>query len=127
MTHRPSVSRWGFLSIFYAGILLLILILAYSDNLPAFLGEIPHHDTIGHFVLYGIATYLGHRVLRHRKIKLFRQVFPLWPLLFGIFAVTEEILQMTSPNRNFSWLDMVASVLGIYFGYWLVEKTQKPE
>jgi len=124
---RSSNSSWLFLSIFYAGLLLTILFLAYTNSLPAFLGKIPYYDTVGHFVLYGMATYLGHRVLRHRKFKLFRRVFPLWPPLFGAIAIAEEIWQMTSPHRNFSWLDIAASLVGIWFGYWLVEKTQKRE
>jgi len=53
---RSSNSSWLFLSIFYAGLLLTILFLAYTNSLPAFLGKIPYYDTVGHFVLYGMAA-----------------------------------------------------------------------
>ncbi|MGC1244949.1 MAG: VanZ family protein [Spirulinaceae cyanobacterium] len=106
----------------YGAILLTILILAYTGNLPTWLSRIPYYDTIGHFVLYGIATYLGHLVFKHRKLKLLGYILPLWPVLFGFFTIVEEFIQGFSPNRSLTVLDLVASLIGISFGYWLAKK-----
>ncbi|MGB3693072.1 MAG: VanZ family protein [Spirulinaceae cyanobacterium] len=106
----------------YGATLLTILVVAYTGNLPGWLSRIPYHDTIGHFVIYAIATYLGHRVFKHRKLKLLDYVLPLWPVLFGIFTIAEELLQGFSPNRTLTVLDLVASLIGISFGYWLARK-----
>ncbi|MEC4803540.1 MAG: hypothetical protein SAJ12_06955 [Jaaginema sp. PMC 1079.18] len=113
---------WLFLGVFYAATFLFILVLAYTGNLPEFLQHIPHYDTIGHFILYSIATYLGHRLLQCRQLTLFSYKLPLWPVLFATFTITEELIQQTSPNRTFSWLDMIMSILGILFGTWLAER-----
>lgn len=128
---RSQLARWWwlFLGLFYAATFLFILGLAYTGNLPGFFQYIPHYDIIGHFVLYSVATYLGHRVLKCRKLTLIGYKLPLWPLLFATFTITEELIQQTSPNRTFSWLDMIMSVLGIIFGAWLAEReyTQKQD
>ncbi|NES87202.1 MAG: hypothetical protein F6K10_41070 [Moorea sp. SIO2B7] len=119
--------NWVIAASIYAAILLTIFILAYTGNLPTQLKMIPFHDTLGHFILYGIATYLGHRVLKRRKMNLLGYFIPLWPFLFGIFTIVEELIQSLSPNRTFSWLDMIASIVGILFGYWLAEKSKHKE
>ena len=121
---RCKVSRrgWRLLAAFYASLLLLILLLAYTGNLPPQLHRIPFYDKVGHLVLYGIATYLGHRVLQYRRICLGTIALPLFPLLFAIGALVEELLQVFSPNRTLDAIDLLASFLGIILGYWLAEK-----
>jgi VanZ family protein len=121
---RGKVSRrgWRLLAAFYASLLLLILLLAYTGNLPPQLNRIPFYDKVGHLVLYGIATYLGHRVLQNRRICLGTIALPLFPSLFAIGALVEELLQVFSPNRTLDAIDLFASFLGILLGYWLAEK-----
>jgi polysaccharide biosynthesis protein VpsQ len=102
----------------------IILVHAYTGRLPSQLANIPYYDTFLHFILYGIATYLGHRALQKRQLKLKLIVLPLWPLLFGIFTITEECLQSFSPLRTFSFQDMTASIVGIFCGYLLAEKSK---
>ena len=106
----------------YASLMLLILLLAYTGNLPSQLNRIPFYDKGGHLVLYGIATYLGHRVLQYRHLRLGTIALPLFPFLFAIGALTEELLQVFSPNRTLDAIDLIASSLGIILGYWLSEK-----
>lgn len=119
-----NVSRlgWRLLAALYASLLLLILLLAYTGNLPPQLDRIPFYDKVGHLVLYGIATYLGHRVLQYRRFRLGTIALPLFPFLFTIGALTEEFLQVFSPNRTLDAIDLIASFLGIILGYWLAEK-----
>jgi VanZ family protein len=47
---------------------------------------------------------------------------PLFPFLFAIGALVEELLQVFSPNRTLDAIDLIASFLGILLGYWLAEK-----
>lgn len=99
----------------------LILVLAYTGKLPAFLTA---NDKLGHWVLYGIATYLGHRFLRYRHVHWGAIAIPLFPLLFGIFTLVEEAIQSQSPYRTLDAIDLVASFAGIICGFVLAEKTR---
>lgn len=121
---KAKQNKWGLwlMFAFYALILFIIIYSAYTKNLPSYLGRIPHYDTMGHFVLYGLATYLGHRVFQKRKIPFWKYSLPLFPTLFTVFTLVEECLQSLSPNRTLSLLDLVASFIGIGFAYWVVEK-----
>lgn len=112
------------IALIYGVIIIAILLLAYTGNLPPIFNKIPYYDVFGHLILYGLATYLGHLACNHRRIKLVSLSIPLWPFLFGIFTIAEELLQAFSPHRTFSLIDMLASLLGLSFGYWLAEKSK---
>ncbi|MBW4582818.1 MAG: VanZ family protein [Tildeniella nuda ZEHNDER 1965/U140] len=114
--------EWRVLAALYAAALLVILYLAYTGNVPSQLSQIPFYDKIGHVVLYGIAAYLGHRVFGYRRMTLLAIAVPLFPLLFGLGTVIEELLQSLSPNRTLDAIDLVASFSGIAIGYRLAEK-----
>ena len=118
-TPRPG---WRILAALYATTFLAILLLAYTGNLPPQFSQIPYYDKIGHVVLYGVAVYLGHRVFGYRRMTVLAIALPLFPILFAIGTVTEELLQVFSPNRTLDALDLVASFCGIALGYWLAEK-----
>ena len=109
-------------ALIYGAIIVFILLLAYTGNIPPILNKIPYYDTFGHLILYGLASYLGHLAFKHRRMRLISLSLPLWPFLFGIFTIVEELLQAFSPNRTFSLIDMVASLLGVFVGCWLAEK-----
>jgi VanZ family protein len=113
---------WLAIALLYATLFLIILIRAYSGTLPPQLAQIPFYDKIGHVVLYGLAVYLGHRVLKRRRTRLLTLTLPLFPLIFGVFTVIEETAQSLSPNRTLDATDLIASFIGIGIGYWLAEK-----
>ncbi|PSB35606.1 hypothetical protein C7B82_00990 [Stenomitos frigidus ULC18] len=119
-----KAARWGWriLAALYATTFLVTLFLAYTGNLPPQFSQIPYYDKIGHVVLYGVAAYLGHRVLGYRRVNLLTIAVPLFPLLFAIGTVTEELLQTFSPNRTLDAIDLIASFCGITLGYWLSER-----
>ncbi len=105
------------LAIGYGSLFLLILWAAYTNNLPlALLGKIPYYDKIGHVVLYALASYLGHRVLRRRHFRGVRYL-PVFPVLFSLAMTAEEIVQGISPHRTLDSLDLVCSLSGILLGY----------
>ena len=99
------------------------MILAYLGKLPTqYLLGFPYADKIGHVVLYCIAAFVGHRVLKQRHTIFLGCPIPLFPMLFGLFTVVEEGLQGLAPNRTLDAVDLVASLIGVLLGYWLAEK-----
>lgn len=117
---KEQKGPWVALGLIYAALFSILLVVAYTGNLPPQLAIIPNYDKPGHLIIYGMATYLGHRALRWRRFGRFR--LPLWVIAFGSFTLIEEGLQAFSPNRSFDGLDLVMSFLGVGLGYWLAEK-----
>jgi VanZ family protein len=105
--------RWKLLGVLYFAGLFLILFFAYRGELPPILTQ---NDKLAHVLLYGMATFIGHKALAGRS--LYRRI-PLFPALFSIFTLAEEIAQAWSPNRTFDLGDLAASFLGIAIGWWL--------
>lgn len=99
-----------------------ISISAYLRIIPVKSSIFPYYDTIGHFVLLGIATFLGHLALRKRKIYLSRLSIPLAPILVVICCIIDELLQSLSPYRTASFSDLAADLVGIMVFYWLAEQ-----
>jgi len=125
MPSSLPVSRWHVLACGYSLLFVTTLWLAYTNQLPAGLGHIPFFDKAGHLLLYAIAVYLGQRALRRRRCRLFKLTLPLFPLLFGLFTVVEEVIQSRSPYRTFDGWDLLCSFVGIAVGYWLAQRSQK--
>lgn len=117
--------RLGAISLLYLAIFLTILGLAYTNHLPAFLGYLPFMDKAGHLVLYALAAYLGHRICRYHQLPLGGWRAPLFPALFGLFTLTEELLQSLSPYRTLDAIDLIASFSGIVLGWQLAERSRK--
>ncbi len=105
--------RWKLIGSLYCAVFCLILVFAYRGELPPILTQ---NDKLAHVLLYGTATFIGHKVLAGRS--LYRRI-PLFPALFSMFTLVEEIAQAWSPNRTFDLGDLVASFLGIAIGWWL--------
>lgn len=112
---------WQLVAAIYALSFLMILLLSYQGKLPPILTR---NDKFAHLVLYGIATYLGHRAWVGRRLTILKLRLPLFPILFGIFTVVEEMLQSYSPNRTLDGGDLVASFIGIAIGYWLADQSK---
>lgn len=114
------------LSAIYGLLFLLMLILAYQGTLPVSrLSRFHSADKIGHLILYFIPSYLGHILCRYKHLsskRLLRWRFPLFPTLFTLFTITEELIQGFSVNRTLDAGDMVCSLVGIAAGYWLAQR-----
>lgn len=120
---QPPSQAWiRWLAPFYGLLFCIILWSAYTGNLPAFLGKIPNYDIPGHIILYAMASYLGHRLSQWKMIRLFGRSLPLFPLGFTIWTIAEECLQSLSPNRTFSIVDLVCSLIGIILGWQLANR-----
>ncbi|PSN19173.1 hypothetical protein C7271_08710 [filamentous cyanobacterium CCP5] len=121
-TPSRQFSVW-ILAFIYLATFLTILLLAYSGNLPGWLGSVPYYDKIGHVVLYAVASYLGHRVYCHRHLRLWNWQLPLFPGLFLVVTLAEEFIQHLSPNRTFDAVDLIASLAGILLGWQLAQRS----
>ncbi len=113
--------RWVLAFILYFLILLTIFVLAYWGIVPVKISAIPFYDTIGHFILLGFASYLGHKALGNRLINIWSRSIslPLAPILISIFALLDESLQALSLLRSSTLSDLAANLIGIWFFYWL--------
>lgn len=114
--------RLKYLALIYASLFSVLLALAYTGNLPSQLSVIPYYDKVGHVILYGIASYLGHRLLHRFTLRLGRYRIPLWVLAFSGWTLVEEGGQFFAPTRSLDAMDLVCSGLGISIGYWLAKK-----
>lgn len=106
----------------YLGILMIIIISAYLKILPVKSSTIPFYDTLGDFILIGIAAFLSHLALKKRRISYLNISLPLAPILVMILTVTEECLQILSPYRTFDLIDLASDFCGIVLFTWLAEK-----
>jgi polysaccharide biosynthesis protein VpsQ len=105
----------------YFIVLLTIIGLAYRGILPVNLPALPFYDTLGHFILLGSASYLGHKALGGQMMKLWplAVTVPLAPIIVTVFAIADESLQALSPLRTSSLSDMTANLVGIWLFYGL--------
>ncbi|MEG4213176.1 VanZ family protein [Microcoleus sp. S13_B4] len=116
-----SKKFWIIACFVYVLILLSIMLLADTGNLVNFPLAHPPYDKLGHFILYGIASFLCHRATGKKKINLFNYSIPFGPAIFTIFTVAEEMLQAILPNRTASIEDFLASFAGIAVFYCIGE------
>lgn len=100
------------MTIVYIFILAGIIFLADRNStqyLLDFVGNVPHADKIGHFVLSGIFSLLLNLTLKCRKV---------YGVLFGnlivlTVVVIEEFSQKFVRGRTFDWSDLIFDLAGI--------------
>jgi polysaccharide biosynthesis protein VpsQ len=109
--------HWAIAFGVYLLVLTVISVSAYLGMLPTQLAAIPSYDTLGHFFLLGIASYLSHLALRGRTLNISRCTLPLGPALMVLVVIVDETLQGFSPNRSVSITDVAASFSGILLFY----------
>jgi VanZ family protein len=115
----PSRLAWILSAVSFMGVLATILWFAYHGNLHPILTQ---NDKLAHLVLYGIAAFLGHQACNRRHIWQLGCSAPLFPALFSLFTLAEELVQQFSPHRSLDLMDLMASFTGIAVGYWLAER-----
>ncbi|HEY9810773.1 MAG TPA: VanZ family protein [Halomicronema sp.] len=120
-----STINWKIAFFAYLATLVGIMLLADLGMLKTFILAHPPYDKLGHFMLYGIASFLSHRAINRRYLVIFGVSIPLGPFIFSHFTAFEEILQSILPNRSASFEDFFASMTGIILFYWIGEKLDK--
>jgi VanZ family protein len=118
---KLSKKSWIVASFLYFLILLSIMLLADTGKLVNFPLAHPPYDKLGHFVLYGIASFLCHRATGKKNMNFFNYSIPFGPAIFTIFTAAEEMLQGILPNRSASIEDFLFSFCGIAVFYWIGE------
>ena len=124
---QPSSSRKKLIALsgLYTCFFLITLFAAYTNRLPlGLLVRLPYYDKLGHLILYFIPTYLGHRLFRQKHVLFLGASLPFFPGLFTLFTLTEELIQGFSPYRTLDAGDMICSLGGILFGYFLAQRSK---
>ncbi|MEG4232066.1 VanZ family protein [Microcoleus sp. Pol11C3] len=118
---KLSKTFWIVAGFVYFLILLSIMLLADTGLLVNFPLAHPPYDKLGHFILYGIASFLCHRATGKKMMSVFNYPIPFGPAIFTMFTAAEEMLQAILPNRTASIEDFLFSFGGILVFYWIGE------
>ena len=118
--------KW--ITILFALFIILIIVLADKGQLGILklVNQIPYGDKAGHFILYGILTFLIDMTLFQalplRSPKLIAVISgSTLALLIGL----EEFSQKYFVSRTSSLIDLIASYLGLIFFSWLALRLKK--
>ncbi|MBP0013369.1 MAG: VanZ family protein [Roseofilum sp. SBFL] len=114
---KKADRRWIVAFWIYFGLLLFISLAAYLRWIPA---RVADYDKFGHLFLIGTAGILSHQALGERMIQLGKISLPLGPILVTVFSFIDETLQIFSPARSYSLIDLMANWIGIWMFYWLL-------
>ncbi|MEG4804192.1 MULTISPECIES: VanZ family protein [unclassified Microcoleus] len=118
---KSSNKFWIVACVLYFLIILSIMLVADMGLLVNFPLAHPPFDKLGHFILYGISSFLCHRATGKKMMSVFNYPIPFGPALFTVFTAGEEMLQAILPNRTASIEDFLFSFSGIVVFYWIGE------
>ena len=94
-----------------------IVIGANANQLPGFLKPLynfPGGDKVGHFILFGILSFLVNKsIITHFKEKKPSRLVLLISLFLSILIGLEEWSQSLFPSRTMSLADLLASYAGV--------------
>ncbi|MDI9639555.1 VanZ family protein [Oscillatoria amoena NRMC-F 0135] len=124
MKAQDATQNRGWIIGFWLYFLLLVLISvgAYLQALPE---NLTQQDKLGHFILLGLAGFLGHQALGRRSISVLRVMLPLGPSLATVFSTIDEFLQLLSTTRSFDLVDLWSNWIGIWLFYAVAETAQQ--
>jgi len=117
--------KW--LTILFALLIILIIILADTGNLGilSYINRIPYADKVGHFILYGVLALLINLTLfRSLPARSRKWVAVVSGLILALLIGLEELSQRNFSTRTFSLADLSASYLGLIFFSWLAVRTK---
>jgi VanZ family protein len=118
--------KW--LTVLFTVFIIVAIVLANNGKLGSlhFIYDFPNGDKAGHFILFGILTFLLDLT--------FFQAFPLVDrkrvavvigLILALLIGLEEYSQKYFPGRTFSLFDLFASYVGVFFFSWLALKVNR--
>jgi polysaccharide biosynthesis protein VpsQ len=117
------------LTVLFAFLIVLIIVLADTGKLGflGFIYDFPGGDKVGHFILYGILSFLLNlfflRLLRRRLITVIVIVTLLIVLAIGLEEWSQNFFSLRTP----SWADLAFSYLGVIAGAWVAWKWKEPK
>jgi len=77
--------------------------------------SIPGGDKIGHFVLFGLLSFLVNLVLQATVVRCGRLTILKGSALVMVIVIAEEVSQLLFVSRSFEVLDLAADLAGIWF------------
>lgn len=113
------------LTVLFAAFLLVIIILANAGSLGflAFIYDFPYGDKAGHFVLYGILSFLVNLTfLRWNLSQRPKRIAITVSLILALVIGLEEWSQNFFPKRSPDWVDLAFSYAGVTVGLWAAWK-----
>jgi len=108
--------KW--LALLFVLFMLVIILLADLGAIPApikMIYDFPNGDRVGHYVLYGILTFLIDSAFP-RTVKIASVHLLLGTLAIAVLAALEEFSQRFLPHRTPDVIDLTFSLLGIACG-----------
>lgn len=115
-----------YLAALFALFILVVIVLADMDRLGflAFVYDFPMGDKAGHFILYGILSFLVNlTMLRSFRNKFSTRVILSASLLLALAIGLEEWSQGLFPDRTPDWVDLTFSYLGVAAGAWMARRS----
>jgi VanZ family protein len=106
-----------YIAVAFFAFIILVSVLAYLQILPTQYKHIPHYDSIGHFMLFGILSFLAHIALDRKHFAIGLIKIPAASTLVACYAIVDESLQLFSSVRTFDLWDLFFGVLGIVSFY----------
>ena len=113
------------LTALFAVFILAVIVLADADRLGflGFIHSFPYSDKAGHFLLYGILTFLVVlTLLRSRPFPNPKRITVVAALILALAIGLEEWSQNFFPGRTSSWMDLLFSYAGVALASWLAYK-----
>ena len=113
---KVNSQRYFFPSVIW-GLIILYLSCGNSVQLPPSFWDFLAIDKIGHFIFYGIFSFLIAYGFFKRKNKMSRKERNWSWIISSLYGMGMEILQFSLfPNRYFEILDIIANISGSLIG-----------
>lgn len=112
--------KW--ITILFFLFIILIIVLADRGQLGILklVNQIPYGDKAGHFILYGILTFLVDLTLFEAlPLRSTKLIAVMTGLTLALLIGVEEYSQQFFSSRMYSLQDLFASYLGVIFFSWL--------
>jgi len=122
----PVFMKW--LAVLFIVFIIVVIVLANNGELGSlhFIYDFPNGDKVGHFILFGILTFLFDltffQALPHADRK---RIAIIIGLILAVLIGLEEFSQNFFPSRTFSLKDLAASYAGVIFFSWLALKRKR--
>lgn len=119
--------KW--LALLFILFMLGVILLADLGSLPspvAILYRFPNGDRVGHFILFGILTFLVNSAFP-RRVRIMHVDVYQGSLIIATLATLEEISQLFFSYRTFDLIDLTFTLMGIASADWLVRLLHKQQ
>jgi len=126
---RPDRFLMKWIAFLFTLFIIAIVVAADLGILPRYLGvvyDFPNGDKIGHFVLFGLLSFLLILTfIRSRQNRTSKLIALTTGLILALLIALEEFSQGFVATRTFSLVDLAASWAGVAFGGFAALKMNK--